>query len=544
MTYPVFQAAGAFVESAAADVSPAWPAHQAGDLGLLIVHSNNRPCRLTVPAGFRELTCSPQANNVARRTDDSDLQVFWKQATSGAESAPTVQFNSDHVRAVIVTFRNCGTGQPITSEEGWNGANGSTTFTFQPGTTIDAEQLVVMIGSYGSDTAVARASGYANADLTNITEHVDSSSAIGAGAGIFVASGQKAAAGAFVAGSATFDTAGGGSALATITLALTGVSRNPDPTPWIAGIGKFDHRTTAGNVTPAWPPHEADDIGILIAESPDWPLATPAGWTEVSASPQRSGVDGTASSTNLSMWWKRAASGAEAAPSIAWVGTRVRAMIFTVRGCRTSGDPWHQIAGSNTNAGGSSSTCTMPSVTITEASALVVSVMSSSSMNQSSDVIGLSNPSLKSLTEKFDFSSDNGGSMAAGSGFYITAGRMTASGSSGNTTATLPAAFHQGRITLAFGPGAKEVSAEYGNFTLSGQSLSLERSRVIDALNGSFTLTGQAVETPINLHFTLNADAGLFPVSGQVADLERSFGRWVRRTSKDTGIWTKQETEE
>src|SRR5678816_4086191 len=104
MAFPTYQAAGAFSESATADISPVWPTHLTNDIGLLLVVSESGQTRLTVPAGFVELPSSPQKVTLGA-LEELMLQVYWCRATSGAMGAPTVKFVSGHVRACIVTFR-------------------------------------------------------------------------------------------------------------------------------------------------------------------------------------------------------------------------------------------------------------------------------------------------------------------------------------------------------------------------------------------------------------------------------------------------------
>src|SRR5690349_24405698 len=93
----------------------------------------------------------------------------------------------------------------------------------------------------------------------------------------------------------------------------------------------------AGATVPTWPAHVANDIGLLLVETttPET-VAAPAGWTQVTGSPQ---ADSGGSSTQLAVFWKRAASSSETNPSIPDPGNHCHAVIVTFRGCITSGDP-------------------------------------------------------------------------------------------------------------------------------------------------------------------------------------------------------------
>ena len=87
----------------------------------------------------------------------------------------------------------------------------------------------------------------------------------------------------------------------------------------------------------AWPTHQADDIGILTVNSKSDP-DTPSGWTEVTGSPLTA-TSGT-TTARLSVFWKRAASGAESNASVMGCGAVAHGIIMTWRGAITSGTPF------------------------------------------------------------------------------------------------------------------------------------------------------------------------------------------------------------
>lgn len=95
--------------------------------------------------------------------------------------------------------------------------------------------------------------------------------------------------------------------------------------------------STGADITPVWPAHQANDIGILVASSRviTETLTGPAGWTG-----QHGPNDVTAWRTYV--YWKRATSGAETNPLCGWsaaVGEKY-GQIHTVRGAKTSGNPF------------------------------------------------------------------------------------------------------------------------------------------------------------------------------------------------------------
>ena len=103
-------------------------------------------------------------------------------------------------------------------------------------------------------------------------------------------------------------------------------------------IGQSDTPSNGPGTDVTWPVgHQADDIGILVIQSAAQTPATPAGWTFFQGASV--GTAGAAGSTALYFYWKRAASAAEAALTIANPGDHRRARILAFRGCETSGSP-------------------------------------------------------------------------------------------------------------------------------------------------------------------------------------------------------------
>jgi len=82
-----YQAAGT-AAAATNNITVAWPTHQIGDIGLLIVETANQAVTLSTPAGFVEVTNSPQGTGTAGGTTATRLSVFWARATSGSMTSP------------------------------------------------------------------------------------------------------------------------------------------------------------------------------------------------------------------------------------------------------------------------------------------------------------------------------------------------------------------------------------------------------------------------------------------------------------------------
>ena len=206
MALPVVQAVGT-ADAAMSTISPAWPAHLAGDIALLFVETSNQATATTLSdaQGFVEVTDSPQgAGGGAGTSGECRLAVFWCRATSNAMSAPTVVDVGNHQYGVIVTFRGCiASGDPWDVTAGDIDDVGSTSVSIPGDTTTVADCLIVAACARGIDDAAAKFTDWANADLANVAEIFDEGTALGHGGGLGIATGEKAAAGAFGATTAT-----------------------------------------------------------------------------------------------------------------------------------------------------------------------------------------------------------------------------------------------------------------------------------------------------------------------------------------------------
>lgn len=218
---PVWKAGGPpTISSSVQAVTPTLPLHQTGDVFLMVLSGLGvNPYTLSDPQGFVEIAGSPQhdgADNLAAR-----LQVWWKRAASSSETAPTIAdvASDDSKMAMVLLVRGCrSSGNPFDVTAG--GTVITTTAVSIPGlTTTVANALVIAIATHRIDIATPQFSAFANASLTNLTEHVNLSTSSGAGYGIGIAAGTKAVAGAVSATTATL--------AATSTQALLSIALAP-----------------------------------------------------------------------------------------------------------------------------------------------------------------------------------------------------------------------------------------------------------------------------------------------------------------------------
>lgn len=234
MAAPTFQAVGSLgVFSGAATI--AWPAHQADDIGLLILETcGGEPISLSTANGFAAVTNSPQATGTT--TDGTQLTMFWCRATSSAMGSPVTTDSGDHNIGLIVTFRGCKTsGNPWDVTAGSVKATASTTTTFPSVTTTVADCRIVLAATRDTDSNAAAWSALTNANLASLTEHYDAGSLSGNGGGIHVGSGTKAAAGS--TGTTTATVSSSINAMMTVALA--------PPASGVTGSGAM----TAANAT-------------------------------------------------------------------------------------------------------------------------------------------------------------------------------------------------------------------------------------------------------------------------------------------------------
>lgn len=542
MALPTWQAAGAFASTTTvgATISPAWPAHQADDVGLLIVNHRPGPPVFTDFAGFELIpNCTIQVGR-ERDSDSQQLSVYWKRATGAAEGSPVIKMPTYHdgttvagchIRAVIVTIRGCGTtGFPWDIlVSGIKDTATGTNVDIPGGTTTEADCLIVGIVAESHNVNGAIYSGWTNAGLANVTERVDSGTSSGETA-LGVVTGEKATAGAFGATTAT----GSASSRCYLTLAMSPTGHNVDATPKPVGWGDYAERDTAGSISPAWPPHQANDVGFLICAS-GGALAVPTGWSEVSGSPQTAGSG--AARAQLHVFWKRAASGAEANPSVAFVADHVAGRILTVRGLPTTGNPWDVTAGDNTSAG-ATTTADCPTVTTTVPNCLVLLCGAGSvdSAFAGLTASGYTNSNLANLAgrDAEDFSI-----VGSGANLWLAHGIKKTTGAVGASAATLTNSTNQGRLTIALKPSAKEIDAQHGTFSYTGQSAGVEHHRVVGADQGVFAFSGQIVDLVVNKQITLEADPGVFSFAGQSVDLQHRLGAWSREPKSETD-WIKE----
>lgn len=545
MATPTFQAVGAAVSGTSGTISPAWPAHQAGDVALLLVYVGrwfagpndvtNERFEWSNSNGFRPLPYSPvyggvRTDTIARSQSDSTiLYGFWKRAESNAEAAPVIKVNANAAHAVIITFRGVGaTGDPFVAANWSHGTTTSNPRTIPGLVTPEANTLVTLLAA---NSGFLNASGWSNASLSALTERLDVLSGSGDGSGLFAATGIRAAAGTVNDTSFSF---AGSTYSGHMSLALSGDGRPVNPTPYINNEGELVKSTT-GDITVPWPVHQVGDIGLLIVEAGTWPtgLTTPNGFVEVTNSPQRAGSSGASGATELSIYWCRATSAAMPSPVANFVGSKIRGQIITVRGCKPTGSPFNATAGNVTAS--ATSTLSWPSLTTTKDNCLILGFGTHGFAGLQSRADNIANSNLEYPYRYFDYGSNEG------MGRFSWRARKAMAGAIGNTTGSLPGTTFQARIVLALDPYEAGFDLEQGTYGDVGQPAVIARDRSIIAESGSYIITAE--DTPLDLGraYIIEAITGVYGDQGYDVQIGQSLGgNWARTPSKDQDVWVKQ----
>lgn len=178
------------VSSGVGNVTPTWPTHSANDFALLLVQSSNQT--ISTPSGWTELSSSPQGTGTAATSGAVRLAVFYRIATSSAETNPTVTDTGNHTIARIVVYQGVDTLQPINTTVGTTQA-ASTTGTFSAVTTTCVDAMILLAIGHAIDrNSTTIFSGWTNSNLTDIAERIDNGTNSGTGGGFGLAEGREA----------------------------------------------------------------------------------------------------------------------------------------------------------------------------------------------------------------------------------------------------------------------------------------------------------------------------------------------------------------
>lgn len=420
------------------------------DLLIAVVHSQGGQPATTPVGGWVEHPSSPIS--VGTGAGSLNLSVFYKLANGRMDNSSNdavVLDTGDHIIGGMWVFRGVDNFDPFDASATGTEATADTSLSTTGLTSTVADCLYVgFIGNAIDGLTTEQLSSPANTDLANITLQTPIQAASGSGGGVSVVTGEKATAGSI---GATTGTLGANTSKAWLELAL----KPNQGHPYLVAI-QTTPAGSSGDLSVSWPAgHAADDIGILYVETCGGePVANspPSGWNSIADSPQATGTgtDG----TQLSVFWRRAASGAESAAACGDAGDHGTGGIVVVRGCITTGSPIDDTGGGVNGTPGT--TATIPGLTTTVARCLVLAAASrdndSASQAQFSAWANadLGDGTAAGTAELFEI----GTAINNGGGFGVAYGVKGTAGAVGDTTATIATSVVSGYHSLALKPPA------------------------------------------------------------------------------------------
>ncbi len=198
---PTYVAAGS-VASGTGAITPALPSGIAeDDILLLFLETANQAISISDSKGgtWTAVTNSPQGTGTAAGATATRLTVFWSRY-NGTQTAPTTSDSGDHQLGRMIAIRGATTsGNPWDVTAGGVEATMDTSGSIAGATTTVDKTLVVtaIATSHPDASSTAKFSAWTNANLTSVTERTDNSVTAGNGGGLGVATGIRAATGAY-----------------------------------------------------------------------------------------------------------------------------------------------------------------------------------------------------------------------------------------------------------------------------------------------------------------------------------------------------------
>lgn len=191
---PTFVATGSAAEGVAG-ITPGLPSGWAENDILLVFFYCRAGDTATAPSGYTEGDSSPQSVGTAGSSASAVQHWFWKRATA-SESAPSFADAGAINYAVMAAIRGCPTsGSPFDVVAGDTTAGGTTSVSMPAVTTTIGNTLIVQSDARSGDFATAQFSGWANANLSSLTEQFDAGTTVSSGGGLGIVSGVAASAG-------------------------------------------------------------------------------------------------------------------------------------------------------------------------------------------------------------------------------------------------------------------------------------------------------------------------------------------------------------
>lgn len=174
----------------------------ATDILLLPVLSADGGAAAPAAGGWAHIPDSPQFAGGGTLATRVELAIFWVRGDPGSD--PVILDTGNHQFGVIIRVPGCiTTGNPWDVTAGDLIATADTAVSIPGDTTTVVDCLVLAFGSSAFDSTTPQFSSWANASLSSFAELVNIATDVGNGSALGVATGIKAAAGAYSATTAT-----------------------------------------------------------------------------------------------------------------------------------------------------------------------------------------------------------------------------------------------------------------------------------------------------------------------------------------------------
>jgi hypothetical protein len=204
MPRPSFRSQVNVAAAAATTLTP--PAgHQANDLMIVCIESANE-ASATWNTAFPSAgwTSIPPGDGgpaggigTAAAANATRLTLWWRRAANGTMPVISIADSGDHQTAALIIIQNANTtiNPPWEQAANTRQTTNTTTISFNSFTTTNANTLMLHVAGVDTDTTTAQGSAPTNANLSDLTEHVDIFTNTQDGGGVIVLTGGKATAG-------------------------------------------------------------------------------------------------------------------------------------------------------------------------------------------------------------------------------------------------------------------------------------------------------------------------------------------------------------
>jgi hypothetical protein len=445
------QAAISFISQAAAEAtSVTLGTHQAGDLILGFASRDGNTTPPTVPGGWTTISSTGDAN--------MSSSLAYKVAASGSETSGTWTNAS---ALTIHVYRGQHASDPIGDDSATADAGGSSVD--YPALTLEVSDgtswVVLFAGhAFGSDATLNAPSGHTNRSNSLGNAHIvgghDSNGGVASwagGNGTMTGGGFddymaraveiKAASTVTIAltGTATASitesdiVTGGKTVILTITDDTWVPAAGLGPSPTVRGVGAFGSGTTSftAAVPTAGNAPQTGDAMYIIMESTDSTTGagtpnTPGGWSKLFENTIAAGSSSEPAVSTLTIFGKIAGA-SESNVTVDGVGNHCAGAMIVIAGHGLAAIT-DTVVGSATDHGTSAANLLAPSISVTAGSLVIVAMGLGDDANDTTNVSGVTNANLASITERIDQTVSTG--SGGGVGFYTA----TVAGTSTGTT--------------------------------------------------------------------------------------------------------------